>query len=282
MGDFALKRGDLQLLQGGTKPNTFPLLSFQPPGKHKRDPSEASQLSFDGEKPPDSSLPKAVNGPVGTSKETTDGRSDKVSDKGISSDNNKLESNHSTKTLASSATSATQGKPDIISQPGRLGNSMEGDKRPGPGSRDRKSIGERPESSHLENFTEEKLANGSLDPSAPFPGSRSKGDSDSGSTSASESMDLTISLSADLSLNRESGSISLKVSSGQRVCRRKGSKPLLKSAEVFFPFLEKSLKFRSLRGCAHAHVSHSPLNSCLRKLHTVLWMGLVFDYRRRN
>lgn len=69
---------------------------------------------------------------------------------------------------------------------------------------------DRPESSHLENFPEEKLANGSLDSSAVFPGSRSKGDSDSGSTSASESMDLTISLSADLSLNRESGSISLK------------------------------------------------------------------------
>ncbi|KFV54640.1 Serine/threonine-protein kinase 10, partial [Tyto alba] len=206
--------------------------SASPPGKHKRDPSEASQLSFDGEKPPDSSLPKAVNGPVGSGKETTDGQSDKVSDEGISSDNDKLESNHSTKTLASSATLATQGKPDIISQPERHSNSMERDKNPGPGSKERKSIGERPESSHLENFMEEKLANGSLEPPAPFPSSRSKGDSDSGSTSASESMDLT--MSADLSLNRESGSISLKVSGGQRVWRRKGRKPLIKSAEVLF------------------------------------------------
>lgn len=213
MGDFALMRGELQLLQLcwvlHYHFNTFPSLSFQPPGKHKRDPSEASQLSFDGEKPPDSSLPKAANGPVGTGKETTDGQSDKVSDEGISSDNDKLESNRSTKT--SSATLATQGKPDIISQPGQLGNSTEGDKQPGPGRKERKSIVEHPESSHLENFTEEKLANGSLDPPAPFPGNHSKGDSDSGSTSASESMDLTISLSADLSLNRESGSISLKV-----------------------------------------------------------------------
>lgn len=151
-------------------------------------------------------MPKAANGPVGTGKETTDGQSDKVSDEGISSDNCKLESNRSTKT-----TLATQGKPDIISQPGRVGNSTEGDKQPGSGRKERKSIGEHLESSHLENFTEEKLANGSLDPPAPFPGNRSKGDSDSGSTSASESMDLTISLSADLSLNRESGSISLKV-----------------------------------------------------------------------
>ncbi|KGL90897.1 Serine/threonine-protein kinase 10, partial [Charadrius vociferus] len=206
--------------------------SASPPGKHKRDPSEASQLSFEGEKPPDSSLPKAVNGPVGTGKETTDGQSDKVSDKGISSDNNKLESNHSAKTLASSATSATQGKPDIISQPGRLGNSTEGDKQPGPGSKERKSIGERPESSHLENFTEEKLANGSLDPSAPFPGSRSKGDSDSGSTSASESMDLTISLSADLSLNRESGSISLKDSRMHKKTLKRTRKFVVDGVEV--------------------------------------------------
>ncbi|XP_063205270.1 serine/threonine-protein kinase 10 isoform X1 [Chroicocephalus ridibundus] len=206
--------------------------SASPPGKHKRDPSEASQLSFDGEKPPDSSLPKVVNGPVETGKETVDGQSNKVSDEGISSDKDKLESNHSPKTLVSSATSATQGKPDIISQPGRLGNSTEGDKQPGPGSKERKSIVERPESSHLENFTEEKLANGSFDPPAPFPGNRSKGDSDSGSTSASESMDLTTSLSADLSLNRESGSISLKDSRMHKKTLKRTRKFVVDGVEV--------------------------------------------------
>ncbi|GAB0196042.1 serine/threonine-protein kinase 10 [Grus japonensis] len=204
--------------------------SASPPGKHKRDPSEASQLSFDGEKPPDSSLAKAANGPVETGKETTDGQSDKVSDEGISSDNDKLESNQSTKT--SSTTLATQGKPDIISQPGRLGNSTEGDKQPKPGSRERKSIGERLESSHLENFMEEKLANGNLDSPALFPGSRSKGDSDSGSTSASESMDLTISLSADLSLNRESGSISLKDSQMHKKTLKRTRKFVVDGVEV--------------------------------------------------
>ncbi|NXG90321.1 STK10 kinase, partial [Stercorarius parasiticus] len=206
--------------------------SASPPGKHKRDPSEASQLSFDGEKPPDSSLPKVVNGPVETGKEAVDGQSNKVSDEGISSDNDKLESNHSTKTLVSSATSATQGKPDIISQPGRLGNSTEGDKQPGPGNKERKSIGERPESSHLENFTEEKLANGSFDPPAPFLSSRSKGDSDSGSTSASESMDLTMSLSTDLSLNRESGSISLKDSRMHKKTLKRTRKFVVDGVEV--------------------------------------------------
>uniref|UniRef100_A0A8D0FLS7 non-specific serine/threonine protein kinase n=1 Tax=Strix occidentalis caurina TaxID=311401 RepID=A0A8D0FLS7_STROC len=124
------------------------------------------------------------------------------------------------------------GKPDIISQPGQLGNSTERDKQPRPGSKERKSIGERPESSHLENFMEEKLANGSLDPPAPFPGSRSKGDSDSGSTSASESMDLTISLSADLSLNRESGSISLKDSRMHKKTLKRTRKFVVDGVEV--------------------------------------------------
>uniref|UniRef100_A0A8C0FNE8 non-specific serine/threonine protein kinase n=1 Tax=Bubo bubo TaxID=30461 RepID=A0A8C0FNE8_BUBBB len=137
-------------------------------------------------------------------------------------DSDKLETNHSTKTLAGSATLASQGKPDIISQ----------DKQPRPGSKERKSIGERPESSHLENFMEEKLANGSLDPPAPFPGSRSKGDSDSGSTSASESMDLTISLSADLSLNRESGSISLKDSRMHKKTLKRTRKFVVDGVEV--------------------------------------------------
>ncbi|XP_053935804.1 serine/threonine-protein kinase 10 isoform X1 [Cuculus canorus] len=204
--------------------------SASPPGKHKRDPSDVSQLSFDGEKPPDASSPKAVNGPVGTGKETADGQSDKASDEGISSD--KLKSNQSTKAPASSATLATQGKPDIISQPKQLGNSTEADKQPRPGSKERKSVCERPESSYLENLMEEKLTNGSLDPPTPFSSVRSKGDSDSGSTSASESMDLTISLSADLSLNRESGSISLKDSRLHKKTLKRTRKFVVDGVEV--------------------------------------------------
>uniref|UniRef100_A0A8C3SGL6 non-specific serine/threonine protein kinase n=1 Tax=Chelydra serpentina TaxID=8475 RepID=A0A8C3SGL6_CHESE len=79
-----------------------------------------------------------------------------------------------------------------------------------PVNKERKSIGNWPESSYLENAAGEKLANGNLDSPIQFASSRSNRDSDSGSTSASESMDLTNSLSADLSLNRESGSLSLK------------------------------------------------------------------------
>ncbi|NXR87302.1 STK10 kinase, partial [Hypocryptadius cinnamomeus] len=282
------------VLSGGAKPNICPFLSLQPPGKHKRDPSEVSQLSLDGEKPPDSSLPKAVNGSMGTGKDTTESQSHKASDNGMSSDSDKLESNHSTK--LSSASSATQDKPDIILQPGHLGNSTEGNKEPRPGREERKSleerksigeresirerkstgerksigegksleeresieerksiregknleerkslgerksmgerksIVERPESVFLENFSEEKLANGSLEPLGPFP--RSKRDSDSGSTSASESMDLTISLSADLSLNRESGSISLKDSRMQKKTLKRTRKFVVDGVEV--------------------------------------------------
>ncbi|XP_016157108.1 PREDICTED: serine/threonine-protein kinase 10 isoform X1 [Ficedula albicollis] len=213
--------------------------SASPPGKHKRDPSEASQLSFDGEKPPDSSLPKAVNGSLGTGKDSTDGQSHK----GTSSD--KLESKHSTK--------PSQDKPDIILQPGHLGNSTEGNKELGREERksmeerksveerksmverksmeERKSMVERPESVLLENVSEEKLPNGTLEPLGPFPG-RSKRDSDSGSTSASESLDLSISLSADLSLSRESGSISLKDSQMHKKTLKRTRKFVVDGVEV--------------------------------------------------
>uniref|UniRef100_A0A8C5U2L7 non-specific serine/threonine protein kinase n=1 Tax=Malurus cyaneus samueli TaxID=2593467 RepID=A0A8C5U2L7_9PASS len=198
------------------QPYICTFLCLQPPGKHKRDPSEASQLSLDGDKSQDSALPKAVNGSVSTGRDTTASQGDTVTEKGTSGDNDKLESNHSTKPLPSSASSATRDKPDIILQPGHLGDTTEGSKEPRMGREERKSLGERksvverPESVHLEGVGEEKLVNGGLETTGPFPGSRPKGDSDSGSTSASESMDLSISLSADLALNRDSGSISLK------------------------------------------------------------------------
>ncbi|XP_039934090.1 serine/threonine-protein kinase 10 [Hirundo rustica] len=208
--------------------------SASPPGKHKRDPSEASQLSSDGEKPPDSSLPKAANGSVGTGKDTAEGQGIKGSDKGMSSDGDQLDSTHPTK-----PSSASQDKPDIILQPGHLGNPAEGNREPRLGREERRSLGERksmverPESVLLENLGEEKLANGSLvEPLGPFPGSRSKGDSDSGSTSASESMDLTISLSADLSLNRESGSISLKDSRMHKKTLKRTRKFVVDGVEV--------------------------------------------------
>lgn len=72
----------------------------------------------------------------------------------------------------------------------------------------RKTSQSRPISSALETLGSEKLANGSLE--LPAPASPSKRDSDCGSLSTSESMDYSASLSADLSLNRETGSLSIK------------------------------------------------------------------------
>ncbi|XP_007937963.1 serine/threonine-protein kinase 10 [Orycteropus afer afer] len=68
----------------------------------------------------------------------------------------------------------------------------------------------RPNSSALETLGDEKLANGRLEPTSQAAPGPSKRDSDYGSLSTSESMDYNTSLSADLSLNRETGSLSIK------------------------------------------------------------------------
>lgn len=77
--------------------------------------------------------------------------------------------------------------------------------------RSQKTSQSRPNSSALETLGIEKLANGSLELPAPLSPSPSKRNSDYGSLSTSESMDYGSSLSADLSLNRETGSLSIKV-----------------------------------------------------------------------
>lgn len=76
--------------------------------------------------------------------------------------------------------------------------------------RSQKTSQSRPNSSALETLGIEKLANGSLELPAPLSPSPSKRNSDYGSLSTSESMDYGSSLSADLSLNRETGSLSIK------------------------------------------------------------------------
>ncbi|XP_044883618.1 serine/threonine-protein kinase 10 isoform X2 [Mauremys mutica] len=195
---------------------------LSPSGTHKRGPSEVSQLSFEGEKPPESPSPLEMNGPklsVEAAKKTVDRQRNRLSDEGIGSENSMktTSSSESSRTEYSRTAPSTQEEPITNPQSGLLDdkvNPMEERRRQSkdlePVNKDRKSIGNWPESSQLENAAGEKLANGNLDSPFQFASSRSKRDSDSGSTSASESMDLTISLSADLSLNRESGSLSLK------------------------------------------------------------------------
>ncbi|KAM9254303.1 serine/threonine-protein kinase 10 [Dugong dugon] len=77
-------------------------------------------------------------------------------------------------------------------------------------NRSRKASQSRPNSSALETLGDEKLGNGSLEPPAQVAPGPSKSDSDYGSLSVSESTDYSTSLSADLSLNKETGSLSIK------------------------------------------------------------------------
>jgi serine/threonine-protein kinase 10 len=88
------------------------------------------------------------------------------------------------------------------------------DENPSPAaSKSQKANQSRPNSSALETLGGEALTNGGLElPSSVTP-SHSKRASDCSNLSTSESMDYGTSLSADLSLNKETGSLSLKVTS---------------------------------------------------------------------
>lgn len=77
-------------------------------------------------------------------------------------------------------------------------------------SRSQKASQSRPNSSALETLGGE-LTNGSLELPAPGARSLAKRDSDCGSISTSGSTDFGTSLSADLSVNKESGCLSIKV-----------------------------------------------------------------------
>lgn len=113
---------------------------------------------------------------------------------------------------------------------------------PGPAaSKPQKANQSRPNSSALETLGGETLANGGLElPSSSTPG-HSKRASDCSNLSTSESMDYGTSLSADLSLNKETGSLSLKVMSPVTLGARGGtlasvpcSGSILKSRQKLF------------------------------------------------
>ncbi|KAF6083149.1 serine/threonine kinase 10 [Phyllostomus discolor] len=81
---------------------------------------------------------------------------------------------------------------------------------PAASSRSSKTSQSRPNSCALEALASEKLANGNVELPAQASPRPAKRDSDCGSLSTSDSMDYGASLSTDLSLNRESGSLSIK------------------------------------------------------------------------
>ncbi|XP_044520387.1 serine/threonine-protein kinase 10 [Gracilinanus agilis] len=197
--------------------------TVSPPGRHTRDSSEVSHLSFDGEKPPELSTPDPLM-PTG-SLEKPNG---KLSEGEITTI--KEDGGSSIQTTGSSVLpgnehdrveSADPGKYRFSAPPGFLDakvSTME--EKPFfnhqsngldvATNTNNKGSRSRPTSSILENLVGEKIANGTLEPPVQIPLRKFKRDSDCGSLSASESMDYSVSLSADLSLNRETGSLSLK------------------------------------------------------------------------
>uniref|UniRef100_A0ABM5FLR9 non-specific serine/threonine protein kinase n=1 Tax=Pogona vitticeps TaxID=103695 RepID=A0ABM5FLR9_9SAUR len=215
---------------------------------HKRDSSVASQLSLEGEKSPESPLSLVANGPVlplGQAKETTNGQGEKLSDKGIR-DEEKLAKTCDSSNFPESkdciGLSSTRGhlgeSPQLLSPNGTINTresknlNLHQNKDVEPASRDDSNMESWPVSSLLETPTEEKLPNGSLSSSSPFENDSSKRDSDSGSTSASESIDLNISSPADLSLNRGSGSISLKDAKMQKMTLKRTRRFVVDGVEV--------------------------------------------------
>ncbi|XP_029439515.1 serine/threonine-protein kinase 10 isoform X2 [Rhinatrema bivittatum] len=191
------------------------------------DSSRLSQLSFEVEKPTDSPVTPTINGlkmSVGDAKDCVDGQSDKLSDEGISSDNDKLERDSSFQTSSSSDSGTEDGKSPQMSeekankasvQPGVSDPKKESLMENGMAekSKDTKADNRaswdnerRPKSGQMEHLPREAVTNGRPDsPSLSFR-KRGQRDSDSGSTSASDCMDLSVSLP----LNKETGSLSLR------------------------------------------------------------------------
>lgn len=184
----------------------------QPLGNHTRESSEVSQLSLDADKLlkessftplPPSQPQDIVNGPNQPSGDTS---LQATSPPDVAPGNeNGL------------AVPVPLRKSRPVSMDARIQVSEEkqatdqgGDLSPA-ASRSQKASQSRPNSSALETLGDEKLANGSLELPAQAALGPSKRDSDCASVSTSESTDYGASLSADLSLNRETGSLSIKV-----------------------------------------------------------------------
>uniref|UniRef100_F6SJH0 non-specific serine/threonine protein kinase n=1 Tax=Monodelphis domestica TaxID=13616 RepID=F6SJH0_MONDO len=177
-----------------------------PSGSHTRDSSEVSQLSFDGEKPPESSTADRVmpTEPKGNLNKP----SDKISDGEITAIKEEVESADPGKYRFSAPPGFLDAKVSTIEEKPFSNHQSNGlDIATNTNNKGSRS---RPSSSILENLVGEKIANGTLEPPVQIPLCKFKRDSDCGSLSASESMDYNVSLSTDLSLNRETGSLSLK------------------------------------------------------------------------
>nr|XP_056707176.1 serine/threonine-protein kinase 10 [Euleptes europaea] len=215
---------------------------------NKRDFSVASQLSLEGEKSLENhSLSLVANGPelpLEQVKEAINGQGNQISIGGVGDENSEKNINGSDLSGVEDGKDLPQSqeKPAADFQLHLLEEKVEPAenrdhfdhliKDSEPASKGDSDGGSQPESSLLEIPTEEKLANGCLNLSSQFENGSSKRESDSGSTSASDSIDLSNSLSADLSLNRGSGSLSLKDSKTQKMTLKRTRRFVVDGVEV--------------------------------------------------
>uniref|UniRef100_A0A8C6FPY0 non-specific serine/threonine protein kinase n=1 Tax=Moschus moschiferus TaxID=68415 RepID=A0A8C6FPY0_MOSMO len=191
-----------------TRPTAAQLL--EPLGNHTRDSSEVSQLSLDADKllkespftpPPPSQPQDGANGP---SEPPGDGALPTPSPPDVAPGS---ENGLAAPVPLRKFRPVSMGARIEVSEE-KQATDQGGDLSPA-ASRSQKASQSRPNSSALETLGGE-LTNGSLELPAPGARSLSKRDSDCGSVSTSGSADFSTSLSADLSVNKESGSLSIK------------------------------------------------------------------------
>ncbi|CAD7675519.1 unnamed protein product [Nyctereutes procyonoides] len=182
-----------------------------PLGDHTRDSSEVSQLSLNTDKPvKESSLTPL---PPSQPQDNVNGPSQPSGDRSLQTTNPPDVAPGNENALA---VPAPFRKSRPLSMDARIQVSEEKQVADRDGdlstaaNRPQKASQSRPNSSALETLGAEKLANGSLELPTQAALGPSKRDSDCGSLSTSESLDYSTSLSADLSLNRETGSLSIK------------------------------------------------------------------------
>ncbi|XP_075457096.1 serine/threonine-protein kinase 10 isoform X2 [Ascaphus truei] len=187
------------------------------PPVNKKEPSELNQCSLEREKTKENSKDPMSNGIKPHTELTVqhnDIQSYQCSDSGISS---KVEHKSSLEDNVQSQ-DRVEGKPDLIILnppiasliPKRISMAEKNNQNRENEEGGRMFSSHRPKSSHSDRLSGEVAPNGSLDSPARLFSGRSKRDSDSGSNSASDSMDLSMNLSADLALNKETGSLSLR------------------------------------------------------------------------
>lgn len=223
--------------------------AVSPTGIHKRDASEVSQISLEGMKISDLPTPPEVTSqdiPLRSSKDQADVQSDKLSDEGISSgESDKTDGEISLKNNSSDS-EAKDGKTttSMEKKPNDEGRVPPVDNPDNQGKRKSAAWDQRspadvkqcnsivyPKEDYLEDCTGERIANGYDRSCDLLDGRKSRRDSDFGSIYTSDSMDLSMS-SADLAVNSQTGSISVRSFNIQNKTLKRTRKFVVDGVEV--------------------------------------------------